>query len=113
MLAATSCNRILADKFTTSLANQVRSELASEGVDVRIDCLPCLYDIFTHMNEEVSAMTANAPGDLYPTCSQPVNLMDTMMIMHSSGSTGHPKSIHFTHKRILHFMVTSEPIRSL
>lgn len=104
MLETTSCHRILAQASTASLTYQVQTEMASRGVDVRIDNLPGLYDVFPQLQDTEAPGGSKAKFKPYPPSSQPINLLETSMYIHSSGSTGPPKSIHFTYQRCLQWM---------
>ncbi|KIP12189.1 hypothetical protein PHLGIDRAFT_371020 [Phlebiopsis gigantea 11061_1 CR5-6] len=99
MLEATSCTRIMGQGSTSSLVYHAQAEMAAKGVDVRVDSLPGLENAFP-------AFCGQPKTELqpYPPAPAPVNMDDPSMYMHSSGSTGFPKSIHFTYRRVLEWM---------
>ena len=85
--------------------------MAARGVHVRIDTLPALQDVFPFLGSRDA--DSGVDTEHYPPSSQPFNLGDHCMYMHSSGSTGLPKTIHFTCIRFLQCMQTSETVTSL
>lgn len=104
MLEATSCTRILGQASTSSLIYQVQLEMQSKSAEVRIDSLPGLDDVFPSLFEDIQS---NEPKP-YPPASKPIDMNEPSMYIHSSGSTGFPKSIHFTHWRMLKWMANSK-----
>lgn len=98
MLEATSCTRILAQASTMPLVQQVQAEVAPKGVTLRVDDLPSLYDVFPNLDSKQKNVP---PVEPYPAAQEPVDVLKPCMYIHSSGSTGFPKSIHYTHKRML------------
>lgn len=104
MLEATSCTRILGHAATSSLVYQVQSDMKSKGVDIRIDNLPGLHDVFPALDCSAQDVSDVKP---YPPSKQPSDLLTPSLYIHSSGSTGFPKSVHFTYRRMLQWMANS------
>lgn len=99
MLEATSCTRILGQASTLSLVYHAQTEMAAKGVNICVDNLPGLEDAFPAFCGQPK--TEVPP---YPPAPAPVNMEDPSMYIHSSGSTGFPKSIHFTYRRVVQWM---------
>lgn len=106
MLETTSCTRILGQASTASLLYQVQSVMQSKGIELRIDSLPGLSQVFPSLVGYEDHQSDDFKE--YPPASNPVDLNEISMYIHSSGSTGFPKSIHFTHWRMLKWMADSK-----
>ena len=106
MLETVSCTRILAQASTASLVRQVQRNLEAKGVTLRIDDLPGLPEVFPQLGGSVDA--AHAEVKPYPPSDNPVDLRAPSLYIHSSGSTGYPKSVHFTHRRLLLYIGSSK-----
>lgn len=100
MMQASSCRRILAHAPTAALAHQVKTGMASEGLSIHVDNLPGLSCVFPHLQDTNNASEFHP----YPPSPQPARALDTAWYIHSSGSTGFPKSIRFTNIRLLQWM---------
>ncbi|KIP12212.1 hypothetical protein PHLGIDRAFT_508051 [Phlebiopsis gigantea 11061_1 CR5-6] len=107
MLKATSCQRILLHASTASLVYQVQAEMASEGTTLRVDNLPGLYDVFPQFDPAKYSERTVLNVEPYPTNSAPIDMLSPALYLHSSGSTGHPKSIDFTYRRLQQWMGSS------
>ena len=113
MLNATSCRRIISHAATASLVYQVQSDMAAEGITLHIDNLPGLYDVFPQLNPATSSDQVVLDTELYPASSVPVDMLSPALYLHSSGSTGHPKSITFTYGRLLQWMNSSASLGTI
>ena len=103
MLEATSCTRVLGQPTTLPLIQGVQSALVSKGVNLRMDNLPSMELIYPTLCD-----LPDGEVNVYPPSLQPVNLDDPAMFIHSSGSTGLPKSVPLSHRRILEYMERSK-----
>lgn len=106
MLRATSCTRVLAHSLTLPLVEQAQAELRADGIALQIDDLPSMRQLFPRL------VDPNAEPEetlSYPPPPKPAVLDDLGMMIHSSGSTGFPKSIPLYHRRILQWMRHSKP----
>ena len=72
------------------LIEQVKDEMKSKGIHLRVDLVPTLHDLFPRLGG-LDAPEITSP--LYPAPEIPHKLDDVAMYFHSSGSTGYPKSI--------------------
>ena len=105
MLRATSCTRVLAHPFTMHLVQQAQAELRADGIILQIDDLPSMHELFPRLvDPDVEAPEIS----FYPPPPKSPVLDDLGMMIHSSGSTGFPKSIPLYHRRILQWMRHSE-----
>ncbi|KZT28824.1 putative aminoadipate reductase [Neolentinus lepideus HHB14362 ss-1] len=97
MLQKTSCHRLITTSASLgSLISGIKAEFSAIDYELQIDELPSLYDAFPRLGRE----TVHDHFTPYPvlTNSKPE---DIVMYMHSSGSTGFPKSIPQTNKTLL------------
>ena len=111
MLETVSCTHILGQASTASLIYRVQNDMQAKGVKLRIDELPSLPEVFPKLSGDGEEVAAEVK--LYPASKKPVDIRAVSLYIHSSGSTGHPKSIHFTYRRMLQWMVGSELVRCL
>ncbi|EKM50011.1 uncharacterized protein PHACADRAFT_130503 [Phanerochaete carnosa HHB-10118-sp] len=102
ILETVSCTRIIAHTPTAALAEQVQSGMQAKGVKLRVDELPSLLETFPKLGRDANAIAAEV--QLYPPPGKPVDVRTPVLYLHSSGSTGYPKSIHFTHRRMLQWI---------
>jgi long-subunit acyl-CoA synthetase (AMP-forming) len=106
MLQSTSCTRIIAQESTASLVGQVRSDMELQGVKITIDHLPALKDVFPRFDDKLNS--AQAEVEPYPSATQRGDSHQTALFIHSSGSTGYPKSVPSSSKRFLQWIDSSE-----
>ncbi|KAG6916589.1 putative NRPS-like protein biosynthetic cluster [Tephrocybe rancida] len=102
LLAKTSCHRlVVGDSVLTSHIPGVKAALVD--YQVSIENMPSLASVYPYLAQEV----AEHPFEPYPLPIKRPSVSDTCLILHSSGSTGAPKTIAQTH---LHWMqaVSSE-----
>ncbi|KZT23244.1 acetyl-CoA synthetase-like protein [Neolentinus lepideus HHB14362 ss-1] len=100
MLQKTSCHRLIATSASlNSLISGIKTELLAIDYELEIVELPSLYDAFPHLGHE----TPRDPFTPYPAIanSKPVGPDDIILYIHSSGSTGFPKSIPYSNKVLL------------
>lgn len=101
LLKDTSCHRILTTYQTLgTLIDQIKTELASTDptYDLTIDEVPLLSDIFPKLGHE------KLPDlfEEYPT-GRRAGLDEVLMYLHSSGSTGLPKTVPQTFRSMVHW----------
>ena len=78
--------------------------MQAQGVAVRVDELPGLAALYPTLGGDANA--AVAP---YPRAAETTDERAVTLYIHSSGSTGHPKSVPFTHRRMLQWVRHSTP----
>jgi acyl-coenzyme A synthetase/AMP-(fatty) acid ligase len=101
LLKETSCHRLLVTGTTLKpLIDQVRAKLASSDPDfvVSIEEVPPLLEIYPKLGHEKE----EDPFEPYPAGPRP-SLDDICIYLHSSGSTGLPKTIPQTFWTIAHW----------
>jgi acyl-CoA synthetase (AMP-forming)/AMP-acid ligase II len=103
MLESTSCRRIVAHPINSPLIQQVQADMTKKGIELQVDVLPALHDVFPSLSGSSEALET-VP---YPASEKAIDLNDHCLYIHSSGSTGLPKSVHFTYIRTLQWMRTS------
>ncbi|EPQ54835.1 acetyl-CoA synthetase-like protein [Gloeophyllum trabeum ATCC 11539] len=97
MLQKTSCHRLITTSGSlSSLLSGLQTELSSVNYELKIEELPAFHDAFPHLGRE----KASDPFTPYPRLenSRPE---DIICYIHSSGSTGFPKSIPHTNKTLM------------
>ncbi|KAF8956600.1 hypothetical protein BDZ97DRAFT_2062868 [Flammula alnicola] len=101
LLKDTSCHRLLTTYQTLRpLVDEIKSELASTDASytLTVDEVPPLLEIFPKLGHE----KVEHPFEEYPTGARPP-IDDVLMYLHSSGSTGFPKTITQTFKSMAHW----------
>ncbi|TCD63026.1 putative NRPS-like protein biosynthetic cluster [Steccherinum ochraceum] len=99
LLKTTNCHCILSQLSLTTLTSSVKSALEKAGYACQVKESPPLREVFPSLSyQEEEASTAFVP---YPERDVRRGLDDLAMYLHSSGSTGLPKSIAFTEKVLL------------
>lgn len=101
LLKETSCHRLLATTTTLHcLIEEIRGTLLSTDPDFAVvtEEVPSLLEIYPKLGHEVE----QDPFELYPAGPRP-SLDDIGIYLHSSGSTGLPKSIPETFRTIVHW----------
>ncbi|KAH9476002.1 putative NRPS-like protein biosynthetic cluster [Psilocybe cubensis] len=102
MLKETDCHRLLSTQQTLKpLLAGIRSELASTspGFELSIEEMPAFYDIYPKLGCE----SQDDPFEEYPMPLVRPPLDNVMLYLHSSGSTGFPKSIAETFRIMVHW----------
>ncbi|KAF9060301.1 acetyl-CoA synthetase-like protein [Rhodocollybia butyracea] len=95
LLKKSGAHRLLCTQSTLQeLLQSVKTELASSDApyEVTFEEIPSLHNLFPKLGSE----TLKDPCELYPRSSYP-DPDETLIILHSSGSTGLPKAIPLTH----------------
>ncbi|KAI1791167.1 acetyl-CoA synthetase-like protein [Ganoderma leucocontextum] len=89
----------------SELADEAIRALAADGVDIKRHGMPSFEDLIPEVPDE------GGPGLYEQQVELPASydVKSCSMILHSSGSTGHPKPIHLTHQRM--FCWGLEPMR--
>ena len=99
MLESTGSKRVLSQKSTASLSSRVQSEMASAGTTLEVDDLSIFDDILLEL---LNHRASKSPCEvLYPPGEPCFTLEDPLLYLHSSGSTGPPKSVPFPHHQVL------------
>ncbi|KAJ3505840.1 hypothetical protein NLJ89_g7204 [Agrocybe chaxingu] len=100
LVKETACHRLVATRETLRpLIEDLEKELATDPLYVlSIEEVPPLFDIFPKIGQEKE----EDPFVPYPTAQRP-SLNDIVMYLHSSGSTGLPKTIAHTFRAIVHW----------
>jgi acyl-CoA synthetase (AMP-forming)/AMP-acid ligase II len=106
MLQSSSCTRILAEESTASLVEQTKSEMELQGVKIAVDRLPALKDVFPSLDDERKCVQTEV--EPYPPAAQPVDTSKTALFVHSSGSTGYPKSVPLSCRRLVQWIGSSK-----
>ena len=96
MLHTTTCCHIVFQPFTSSLVKQVQAEMSCR-VNMELEDLTGFDDILLDL---VSGSDDRVTGSAPLICERPVSLDDTLLYIHSSGSTGLPKSVPLNHRQI-------------
>jgi len=101
LLKETSCHRLLMTRTTLKpLLDQIQSELASSDPDftLSIEEIPPLLEIYPKLGHE----NDQDPFELYPAGPRP-SVDDICAYVHSSGSTGLPKTIPQSYRVFIHW----------
>ena len=102
MLDATLCERIISQESLVPLVDQVRADREAKGQHLHVEEIPSLSVVFPTLASP--QQNGGAPFQPYPTSERPVDVNSLSFYLHSSGSTGFPKSVPFTHHYILTFV---------
>lgn len=111
LLKDTSCHTLLTTYQTLgTLVEQMKLELAATDptYSLKIIEVPPLFDIFPKLGHE----TLEDPFEEYPTGTRPP-LDDVLLYLHSSGSTGFPKTIPQSFKTMVHWASLRKPFSTL
>lgn len=110
MLQTTGCHRIVTQPSLSALTSAVKSTMEKEDYVVDLVELPALYDIFPSLApQKIDHRITFAP---YPLPLKSRQLDDLAIYMHTSGSTGLPKSIPWTERILLHWADSCRPYLS-
>ncbi|KAF7341014.1 Acetyl-CoA synthetase-like protein [Mycena sanguinolenta] len=96
LLKDTGSHRVLTTKCSGCLVETVATENAA--YELTIEEIPLLGQIYPHLGHE----TPKHPFVPYPSHTTSISLDHVALYLHSSGSTGLPKSIPYTHKNLIH-----------
>jgi len=103
LLKETACHRLLVTSTTTlkPLIDKIRDDLMSAHLDfaVSIEEVPSLHEVYPKLGNE----TEQDPFEPYPAVPARPSLDEVCNYLHSSGSTGLPKSIPQTFRAIIHW----------
>ena len=97
MLEKTNCHRMVVSPFVAPLTAAIQKLLVSKNYGIQVDQLPTIKSVFPKLYSDVT--DSEVPE--YPARAEPTGPNDTVLILHSSGSTGFPKPIPQTNKTIL------------
>lgn len=112
MLKTTACTRVIVNEPTIPLLTQVQEELAAGGIALTVDQLTSFEDVFPSLAEGPASAESVPEYEPYLKPSTPLDIAATQLYLHSSGSTGFPKSIPFAYIRILEVFRERECRRS-
>lgn len=99
MLKTTNCHRVIQQASLSALTSMVKESLAAEGYSVELEDLPAFAEIYPGL--AVRQGDGHAEFSSYPPPEAPYKASDLAIYIHSSGSTGLPKSIAWTEKIFL------------
>jgi acyl-coenzyme A synthetase/AMP-(fatty) acid ligase len=97
MLKEVDCHKLLTTRETLkSLVSEIKADLArdSPGFELEVLEMPPVLEIYPKLGKE----TAQDPFEPYPKPAVRPDANDAVLYLHSSGSTGFPKSIKETYK---------------
>ena len=95
MLETTSCLHALSHASTAPLVQQVREDFESKGCILQVHELASMDRIFPELFGRLDGRTLEV--ELYPAPEESVDPESPWLFVHSSGSTGFPKSIPHKH----------------
>lgn len=98
MLQSTGCRHILFNSLTSKLVSQVNTQIASHGVSLQLSDLDIFHDILSDLLSDQATTLSSAA---YPPPAHETKLDLPMLYLHSSGSTGLPKSVPVIHRQFL------------
>ncbi|KAJ3509565.1 hypothetical protein NLJ89_g5155 [Agrocybe chaxingu] len=99
MIKETNCHRLITTRETLRpLIDEIATLLAADSYEISIEEAPPLLEIFPKLGHEKE----EDPWEPYPSAPRPP-LDDVLVYLHSSGSTGFPKSIPHTYRAIVHW----------
>ncbi|KAF8901181.1 acetyl-CoA synthetase-like protein [Gymnopilus junonius] len=101
LMKDTACHRLITTRETLRpLIDEITAEVSKEETpySLSIEEVPPLAEIFPNLGIE----TAEDPFEPYPTAPRPP-LDDVMLYLHSSGSTGWPKTVKQTFRSMVHW----------
>lgn len=107
MLEKSACYRIVTEPSTMPLVQQVVMQMQTKGVTLQIEELPCPSVAYPELFSEHYQPRNDDP---YPPRSPPTDPEELCFYLHSSGSTGFPKSIPIKHKMTLQYCKTGKCI---
>lgn len=94
MLQTTGCRRIITNPPLAALTEAIAKEFSAKGEDIRFDPIPSLQEIFP----KYAGVEEPSPFPHVP--NPPKKPSGPAMYLHSSGSTGLPKSVPLSQKRV-------------
>lgn len=110
LVKESSCHRVLATRETLkSLVTDVEAQLAAENptYELCFEEMPALNTVYPRLGKE----SLEHPFESYPTGPRP-SLDDINIYLHSSGSTGLPKSIKQTFRIMTQWAACRELLSS-
>ncbi|KAJ7865170.1 putative aminoadipate reductase [Mycena olivaceomarginata] len=109
LLRETSSHRLLTTKGSLGqLIDLVSAELCGidPSYDLSVEEIPLLGQLYPHLGQERN----EHPFKPYP--SSTTKMDDLALCLHSSGSTGLPKSIRMTHRTLIHWGALNPPAQT-
>ncbi|KAJ7035832.1 acetyl-CoA synthetase-like protein [Mycena alexandri] len=100
LLTDVGCHQVLATPFTLApVLNEVRELLEQSNYAISFEEIPTTESVFPHLGREIAV----DPFVECDTVADDVQLSSVAFYLHSSGSTGLPKTIPQTQQSILHW----------
>lgn len=112
MLEATNCRRIITQASVSPLVEKVRATLERRGESLQVDELPSLYELYPRLARLMSNdvhLKGHAISDPYPPSKLPLDWSRITLYIHSSGSTGLPKSRAWNNRNVLELFTHGKP----
>lgn len=100
MLVRTSCRKLITQPSLSALSSAVQAMMTDKQSSAEVVQLPALHDIFP------SLANGDCFVESYPPSSEAPKPTDTVLYLHSSGSTGFPKPIPQTNQAMLEWCLT-------
>ncbi|KAI0337721.1 acetyl-CoA synthetase-like protein [Trametopsis cervina] len=95
LLEKTGAHRLILSPSLAAVATAAQSELASTGFKLEVEDLLSIHDVFPTIRSGAESTLEEGP---YPERTTKHSPDETILILHSSGSTGLPKPIYETQK---------------
>lgn len=99
LLNSTASRRVLCQLSTVQLVKQVQSDAGFSGTHLKVDDISIFHDILLELIGVRDPMPLSKGR--YPSAPQLFTLDDPLLYLHSSGSTGLPKSVPFPRHQVL------------
>ena len=104
MMRTTNCHRVVTQSSLSAITSAVKATFEKEGYSVEFSELPSLQEVFPYFAP--TSARNNTVVTPYPVSKRTRSLDDPAIYIHSSGSTGLPKSILWTERIFLQWADT-------
>ncbi|GJE97028.1 acetyl-CoA synthetase-like protein [Phanerochaete sordida] len=98
LLRTSGCQRILHNSTTAAQTQQACAKMDEEGAQLRLEDLSVLQDILSDL---ITNTPCSQTHEVYSRAAKPVELSAPLLYIHSSGSTGLPKTVPFKHELVV------------